>query len=76
MYRNRFIDLLKEKIDTINLEDKINMTINTNLTKNTLEVTDNNITYALNAVRKWIEGLVEVIPYSKVKVKRKVALLY
>ena len=30
MYRNRFIELLKGKIDTINLEDKINTVINTN----------------------------------------------
>jgi len=76
MYGYWFVELLQEKLDTINLEDKINTAINTNLSRNIIKTINNNITYALNAVRKQIEGLVRVIPYSKVKIKRRKALLY
>ena len=76
MHGKRFIELLEEKLDIMHLEEEINTTININLSRTIIELIDNNITYALNIVRKQIEGQVRRIPYSKVKVKRRVALLY
>jgi len=41
-----------------------------------LEIVDQNILFALNKARKFIEGPYQNIPFSKEKEKRRVALLY
>ena len=58
------------------MEEELFEAINNRLSKQILDKLDNDITYVLNVVRKQIEELSIMIPYSKAKAQRRANLIY
>jgi len=74
LYRIKFIQIIEEILNKINIELQIERARELP-TKQQLENIDQNISHALNKVYKIIEGLRRGVPYSKEKVKQRATLL-
>ena len=75
-HKIKFIEVIKELIISMGLDQTINKLNQKKVIKDKLEQIDNYFTYIFNTARKKVEGLTQQVLFTQMKIQKQIALLY